>query len=169
VFLQNSVAVLKSEPPSGLRSSDDTNQVVGIKVEGIADVEDEECREPSSSPLIMTETSVSCMSLCIQCYAHCTDIHEYMLLSVPVCMKDLDSGDCVVKSCFENVSRILCFVVCCLYNTCPVTCKSVLRLIQSDTKTIWCEGLTTLPPSCTDCLEIWEPQPSGTLRVCPGL
>ena len=30
-------------------------------------------------------------------------------------------------------------------------------------------GLTTLPPSCADCLEIWESQPSGTLRVCPDL
>ena len=28
----------------------------------------------------------------------------------------------------------------------------------------WCVGLTTLPPSCADCLEIWEPQPAGTLR-----
>jgi hypothetical protein len=33
----------------------------------------------------------------------------------------------------------------------------------------WCVGLTTLPPSCADCLEIWEPQPPGTLRACPGL
>jgi hypothetical protein len=32
-----------------------------------------------------------------------------------------------------------------------------------------CVGLTTLPPSCADCLEIWEPQPTGTLRACPGL
>jgi len=23
----------------------------------------------------------------------------------------------------------------------------------------WCVGLTTLPPSCGDYLEIWEPQP----------
>jgi len=30
-------------------------------------------------------------------------------------------------------------------------------------------GLTTLPPSCADCLEIYEPQPPGTLRTCPGL
>jgi len=30
-------------------------------------------------------------------------------------------------------------------------------------------GLTTLPPSCADCLEIWEPQPPGTLRACPDL
>jgi len=25
-----------------------------------------------------------------------------------------------------------------------------------------CVGLTTLPPSCADCLEIWEPQPLGS-------
>jgi len=32
---------------------------------------------------------------------------------------------------------------------------------------LWCKGgryvgLTTLPPTCADCLEIWEPQPSGS-------
>jgi len=32
-----------------------------------------------------------------------------------------------------------------------------------------CVGLTTLPPSCADCLEIWGPQPPGTLRDCSGL
>jgi hypothetical protein len=32
-----------------------------------------------------------------------------------------------------------------------------------------CVGLTTLPPLCADCLEIWEPQPPGTLRACQGL
>ena len=32
-----------------------------------------------------------------------------------------------------------------------------------------CVRLTTFPPSCADCLEIWEPQPPGTLRACPGL
>jgi hypothetical protein len=30
-------------------------------------------------------------------------------------------------------------------------------------------GLTTLPPSRIYCLEIWEPQPPGTLWACPGL
>ena len=30
-------------------------------------------------------------------------------------------------------------------------------------------GLTTLPPSCADCLEIWEPQPPGTLWACSDL
>src|SRR5215510_10622932 len=35
-----------------------------------------------------------------------------------------------------------------------------------------CLGLTTLSPSCADCLEIWEPQPSGThgpLHACNGI
>jgi len=32
-----------------------------------------------------------------------------------------------------------------------------------------CVGLTILPPSCADCLEMWEPQPPGTLRACPGV
>jgi hypothetical protein len=30
-------------------------------------------------------------------------------------------------------------------------------------------GLTTLPASCADCLEILDPQPLGTPRACPGL
>jgi hypothetical protein len=32
-----------------------------------------------------------------------------------------------------------------------------------------CVGLTNLSPSCADCLEIWKPQPPGTLRACPDL
>jgi hypothetical protein len=32
-----------------------------------------------------------------------------------------------------------------------------------------CVGLTTLPPSRADCLEIWEPEPAATLRACPCL
>jgi len=30
-------------------------------------------------------------------------------------------------------------------------------------------GAWGLPPSCADCLEIWEPQRPGKLRACPGL
>jgi hypothetical protein len=30
-------------------------------------------------------------------------------------------------------------------------------------------GLTILPLSCVDCIEIWEPQPPGTLRACIGI
>jgi hypothetical protein len=32
-----------------------------------------------------------------------------------------------------------------------------------------CVQLTTLQPSRADCLEIWEPQPPGTLWARPGL
>jgi len=32
-----------------------------------------------------------------------------------------------------------------------------------------CVGLTTLPTSRADCIEIREPQTPGTLRACPGL
>jgi len=32
-----------------------------------------------------------------------------------------------------------------------------------------CVGLTNLPHSSADCLEIWEPQARGTLWVSPGL
>jgi hypothetical protein len=30
-------------------------------------------------------------------------------------------------------------------------------------------GLTTLPPSCADYHEMWEPQRPGTFRACQGL
>jgi hypothetical protein len=32
-----------------------------------------------------------------------------------------------------------------------------------------CVGMTTLPHSCADCLEIWELQTPGTLWACLGL
>ena len=32
-----------------------------------------------------------------------------------------------------------------------------------------CVGLTTLPPSCANCLEIWETQSPGTLTAYPVL
>jgi hypothetical protein len=32
-----------------------------------------------------------------------------------------------------------------------------------------CIGLITLLPLCAGCHDIWEPQPPGTLRACPGL
>jgi len=33
----------------------------------------------------------------------------------------------------------------------------------------WCVGLTTLPPSCDDCPEIWETYRPGHLRACQGI
>jgi hypothetical protein len=52
---------------------------------------------------------------------------------------------------------------------------STLPLTEMSTMNIsWgkggrCVGLTTLPPSCADCLNIWKSQNPGTLRVCQGL
>jgi hypothetical protein len=31
-----------------------------------------------------------------------------------------------------------------------------------------CVEMATLPPTCADCLKMWEPQPAGTSRACPG-
>jgi hypothetical protein len=55
------------------------------------------------------------------------------------------------------------------------SCTMPLGLTQPLTEMSSCGGgsryirLTTLPPSCANCLEIWEPQPPDTLRACPGL
>jgi len=54
------------------------------------------------------------------------------------------------------------------YATRPTT-EMNTRNISFGGKGGWCIGLTTLPLSFTDCLEIWEPQTPGTLRACPGL
>jgi len=44
--------------------------------------------------------------------------------------------------------------------------KSCPNKIQSPDHPV---GLTTLPLSCADCLEIWKPQPPGTFRGCTGI
>jgi hypothetical protein len=54
------------------------------------------------------------------------------------------------------------------HNPQPLTEMST-RSISWGGKDGRCVGLTTLPPSCADCLQIWEPEPPGTLRVCTGL
>ena len=76
--LQNCMDIMKSEPGpctgTGLMSSDDGNEVVGIKVEEVADIKVEEDPEPATSSLIKTEPAVSCcLYMCVQCYAHYTD------------------------------------------------------------------------------------------------
>jgi len=43
-----------------------------------------------------------------------------------------------------------------------------LNLLEPSGPVQACNGIA-LPRSCADCLEIWEPQPPGTLRACPGL
>jgi hypothetical protein len=69
-------------------SSDDGYQVVGIKVEDATDIKVEEDLEPATSPLIKTESAVSCLCISIQCYSGTTDIQNSLPIGVfSVCMK----------------------------------------------------------------------------------
>jgi len=61
-------------------------------------------------------------------------------------------------------------------SSCTVTLWLIQPLTEMSTRNIswggkgsWYIQLTTLPPSCANYLEIWEPQPPGTLRACLGL
>ena len=49
----------------------------------------------------------------------------------------------------------------------PLTEMSTKNSLLLGGKGDRCVGLTSLPPSCADCLEIWET--AGTLKACPGL
>jgi hypothetical protein len=56
-----------------------------------------------------------------------------------------------------------------------MTLESIQPLSEMSTRNIsWSKGgrcvwMTTLPLSCADCLEIWEPEPPRSLKACPGL
>jgi hypothetical protein len=54
-------------------------------------------------------------------------------------------------------------------STQPLTEMSTIVISWGGGKGGRCVGLTTLSPSCAECLEIWEPQPPGTLWSCPFL
>jgi hypothetical protein len=56
-----------------------------------------------------------------------------------------------------------------LGSTQPLTEMSTRCTLGGGGKFGRCVGLTILPPLCADCLEILQPQPPGTLKVCPGL
>jgi hypothetical protein len=69
VVLQNCLDILKSEPGSIIGtpqvSCDDGNQFVGIKVEDVTDVKEEEDPWPATSTGIKTEPAVSCVCVCV--------------------------------------------------------------------------------------------------------
>jgi hypothetical protein len=62
-------------------SSDDGNQVVGIKVEEVADLKLEDDPGPTTSPLIKIEPLVSCVSVCVSCFAYCTDTQNFLSIN----------------------------------------------------------------------------------------
>jgi len=50
-----------------------------------------------------------------------------------------------------------------------IALRSTQSLAEMSTRNVpggRCVGLTTLPPSCADCLEICEPQPPRTVQTC---
>jgi hypothetical protein len=55
-------------------SSDDGNQFVGIKVEDVTDMKEEEDPRPTTSTGIKTETAVSCMCVCV-CVRMCIEVY----------------------------------------------------------------------------------------------
>jgi len=68
LVLQNCMDISKHEP--GLcsetchTSSGDCNQIIGIKVEEVISIKEENGPEPISLPIIKTEHEVSCTSVC---------------------------------------------------------------------------------------------------------
>ena len=50
----------------------------------------------------------------------------------------------------------------------PLNRNEYLEYYVGD-KGSWCVGLTTLPPSCTDCQEVWDLQSPGTTTASAGL
>ena len=60
------------------------------------------------------------------------------------------------------------------YRTIALGCTQPLREMSTNIISLGGKGdryvgMTTLPPSCADCLEIWEPETPATLRACPDL
>ena len=78
VILQNCLNVLRGEHESCTETCspapDDGKQFVFVNVDDDTVIKQQEDPEPTTSTAIKNDPVVSCMSVCIQCYACCTDI-----------------------------------------------------------------------------------------------
>jgi gamma-tubulin complex component 4 len=92
VHLQNCMQILKSEPGpcAGIHqlSSDDGNQVVGIKGEYVDDIKVEEDPGPAASTGVKTEPAVSlCVLVCMcVCTCTCVCVCVFTCVCMDVCM-----------------------------------------------------------------------------------
>jgi hypothetical protein len=129
-------------------------------------------------------------TVCQSCYSNCLSV---LLLKLSVSAFTQTICQCCYSNCLSALLLKLSVsaVTQTICQRCYSNCLSVLLLklssavpqplhhrvpqqewvpgIFTGCKGSRCEELTTLPPSCADCLKIWEPQPAGTLRACQGL
>jgi len=94
--------------------------------------------------------------------------HAVAQLFEALCYK-LKGGGLVSRCCHWNFSLTESFRPHCCLEVDSVSNKNEYQQYFLRGNGVRCVGLTTVPHACADCLEIWEPQPPGTLRVSPGL
>jgi len=123
VVLQNSMDSQKNQPGSCNEtchtSSADCNQIIGIKVEEVTSIKEEESPQPISFPIINTEHEVSYISVCpLLCTSY--RYWELPFLSLFVCLLyikclKLENGFWRIISKISQ--RWLCFVAHYLWHT----------------------------------------------------
>jgi hypothetical protein len=86
-------------------SSGDGKQFVFVNVDDVTVIKQQEDPEPTTSTAIKNDPVVSCMYVCIQCYAHCTDID--CCLSLHLSLSNIWTHDQVFNIGYEIGSGIL--------------------------------------------------------------
>ena len=112
VILQNCLNVLRGEHESRTETCspapDDGKQFVFVNVDDDTVIKQQEDPEPTTSTAIKSDPLVSCMSVCIQCYACCTDID--CCLAIHLSLSNIWNGDHVFNIFYEIMLGILYLV-----------------------------------------------------------
>ena len=94
--------------------------------------------------------------------------HEVTQLVEATCY-NLEGHGFDSRRCYQNFSFTKSFPAHCGTRVDSASNRNEYYGYLLGVKGGWCIGLTTLPPLCDDHLEIWEPQPAGTIRAFPDL
>jgi hypothetical protein len=112
MVLQNYTNLRKLVPGSCSETnltSCDGNHAISIKVEDVTDTQEEQ-EDPllTEFPLIKVEHEVSCLSVCtiLNTCQKCIVLSIICLITICFNMKRLHSGELILKSSFQNVSRV---------------------------------------------------------------
>jgi len=112
VILQNCLDVQRGEQESCTEtcsaSSGDGKQFVFVNVDDGSVIKQQEDPEPTTSTAIKNDLVVSCMSVCIQCYARCTDVDCCLSVHLSV------SNICTVEQVFNISYEIGLVILYCL-------------------------------------------------------